>query len=57
MSIIEGETITLDVDPNETIREAVKDTIFETVGVPTELQRLVFGGKQLEAEKTLLEYV
>ena len=50
-----GKTVTLEVHPSDSI-ETVKAKIQDKVDIPSNLQRLIFAGKQLENHHSLFHY-
>lgn len=55
MKTLTGKEVEIDIEPNDTI-ERIKQRVEEKEGIPPIQQRLIYGGKQMNDEKTAREY-
>ncbi|ERM99023.1 hypothetical protein AMTR_s00101p00053450 [Amborella trichopoda] len=50
-----GKEVEIDIEPTDTI-ERIKQRVEEKEGIPPVQQRLIYGGKQMNDDKTAKEY-
>jgi ubiquitin C len=52
---LNGKTMAVMISPSDTV-DRLHELVFERTGIPTSEQRLLYGGKQLEAGRLLSDY-
>ena len=55
VKILDGKTRAFNVEPSDSI-SSLKHQIFYTEGIPPTMPRLIYGGKQLDDDRTLQDY-
>ncbi|GMS78154.1 hypothetical protein PENTCL1PPCAC_329, partial [Pristionchus entomophagus] len=50
-----GKEVELDIEPTDKV-ERMKEKVEEKAGIPPPQQRLIFGGKQMNDDKTAQDY-
>ncbi|PWN25912.1 putative NEDD8 precursor-ubiquitin-like protein [Jaminaea rosea] len=50
-----GREIDLDIEPNDKVAR-LKERVEEKEGIPPAQQRLIFGGKQMHDEKSVVDF-
>jgi len=50
-----GKSVTVDCEQGDTVKD-IKQRIQDKEGIPADQQRLIFGGKQLEDDRTVSDY-
>lgn len=55
MKTFAGKTLTVEVEPDESI-ESLKNKLQSKEGIPPNQQRILFGGKQLDSQKSISDY-
>ena len=56
VATLTGKTLTVQISVAESTVYFVKLQVFQSEGIPPHMQRIIFGGRQLEDSKLLSEY-